>query len=186
MITYQPPAVSQDDGQQYSSISVEEFRKRFKPRKNHLDSNASFDGQMYETYGPEIAYVKKILKKQPRRIWTVLEVDDGETVVSSGWHYVNRMGYIVTKVEFDEDELIEVVDKGDVLPFNINIRVDEDGSGTIESTMCEGSCSDNVVYSTIGIESLLLAMACEGIDLHTPEMVNAINKASQIVVAHIE
>lgn len=35
----------------------DEFEAQFRPVMNHLDTNASFGGQMFETYGEERGYV---------------------------------------------------------------------------------------------------------------------------------
>lgn len=74
----------------------------FKPIKNHLDDNASLDGCMYETYGDELEFVKA----QPNEnIWTYC--DDGENGwLTSGYHFVNRLGYVICEKPFtDEHEV---------------------------------------------------------------------------------
>ena len=37
---------------------------------NHIDDNASLDGDMFETYGAEYEYVKSIYSVSPHRVWT--------------------------------------------------------------------------------------------------------------------
>lgn len=71
----------------------------FRPIKNHLDNNASHDGHMFETYGTELDYVQAIHKTTPDRVWTVLDAD-GDTYIASGYHHVNRLGYLITDVEY--------------------------------------------------------------------------------------
>jgi len=93
-------------------MTDEKFITQFEPQTNHLDDNASWGGMMYETYGAEMDYVRKIYEESPGRVWTVL--DDGEvSFLSSGFHFVNRMGYIVTK---------------NVCPDNVEIEVNDDYS----------------------------------------------------------
>lgn len=81
----------------YAEISEEAFLAIFQPIKNHLNPNAAFDfgegGTMFETYGEELAHVQS----QPAaRIWTLVEGDDG-LELTSGFHFVNRLGYIITQ-----------------------------------------------------------------------------------------
>jgi hypothetical protein len=78
-----------------------EWSERYTPIKNHLDDNASGDGFMFETYGPEVEFVKA----QPSdRIWTLIDADGREYVIA-GWHWVNRLGYFITTKPFaDESE----------------------------------------------------------------------------------
>jgi hypothetical protein len=83
----------------------------YKPVKNPLDKNASFDGCMLETYGAELEVVFEQLKKDGAKIWTVLDGDGSGLVVVAGFHFVNRLGYIITEIpwesdtiEFDEDD----------------------------------------------------------------------------------
>lgn len=89
-------------------ITEEAFVERFRPVPNHLDRNASFDfgdgGCLFETFGTELEYVKT----QPTdHVWTILDVD-GELMIASGYHFVNRLGYILTARPCPERTLIEV------------------------------------------------------------------------------
>jgi hypothetical protein len=93
-------------------ITEETFLERFRPRRNHLNPDASFDfgagGCLYETFGEELAFVRA---NDPACIWTIIETD-GELCIVSGYHFVNRLGYILCDVpvqdgasyvaEFDE------------------------------------------------------------------------------------
>lgn len=92
-------------------MEYDEFIEKFKPQKNHVDNNASFNGMMYETYGAEFEFIKS----QPEsNVWTILDGDNGQLVVASGFHHVNRIGYIVTEVPVPEGEFIEVIDEDDI------------------------------------------------------------------------
>ena len=92
----------------------EEFHTKFKVKRNHIDKNACFDGCMYETFGKELAYVYKMIKKN--RVVTIIEGDNEEKEITffdskgvkvndiittstfcylTGFHYVNRCGYFV-------------------------------------------------------------------------------------------
>lgn len=79
-------------------IEIDAFAQRFQPIPNHMDSNASVDfgrgGCLFETYGEELAFVRS---QNPQCIWTIIDGDDGESLIVSGYHFVNRLGYIVTE-----------------------------------------------------------------------------------------
>jgi hypothetical protein len=61
---------------------------------------------MFETFGKENEYIESvsISSKKSDRIWTVCE-ENNQTFVIAGWHFVNRLGYIITEIPFtDKDE----------------------------------------------------------------------------------
>ncbi len=79
-------------------ISEDAFIERFRPRPNHLNANASFDfgggGCLYETFGDELAFVRSA---NPACVWTVLDAE-GRLCLASGYHYVNRLVYVLCAV----------------------------------------------------------------------------------------
>jgi len=90
-------------------MTEDDFYSQFNCVKNHIDLNASFDGCMFETYGPELLHVQGLLKNDvmKRTIWTIIEVE-GNFYYVSGYHYVNRFGYLITEEFIKEDLEIEV------------------------------------------------------------------------------
>jgi len=48
----------------------------------------------------------------PKRVWTILESEDTITI-ASGFHYVNRMGYLITAEEWEHDQEQYVCDGGE-------------------------------------------------------------------------
>ena len=80
-------------------LTWEKFLELYKPIKNNLVENSCFDGYMYETYDEEFEQVCKMQKKNPYYIWTYLDCD---TIVQ-GLHFVNRMGYFICEIPFDEN-----------------------------------------------------------------------------------
>ena len=78
-------------------ITWDTFIQQYKPVKNHIDNNASYDGLMFETYGTELDEVQKAYKNNPETVWTVM-ADTGNIDITSGFHIVNRLGYIITEV----------------------------------------------------------------------------------------
>ncbi|MDP9903149.1 hypothetical protein [Arthrobacter bambusae] len=44
------------------------------------------------------------LDRDSRNLWTIVEGDDGNNLYAvSGWHYVNRIGYILTEEAWEEE-----------------------------------------------------------------------------------
>jgi hypothetical protein len=86
-------------------LTEEEWFEQFKPIPNHIDLNASFNdgenGYMFETYGDEIDFVKE---QKINKIWTYGEGDDGGTYIWSGWRVINRLGYFITTVPYDDSK----------------------------------------------------------------------------------
>lgn len=73
----------------------EEFEAQFKPVTNHLDTNASCDGHMFQTYCEERCFVHA----QPlEHVWTIAE-DCTEDLrwIHPGFYWINSIGHIVTE-----------------------------------------------------------------------------------------
>jgi hypothetical protein len=47
----------------------------------------------FETYGEDLDFVKS---QNPNHVWTLVDGDNGELVVVAGYHFVNRVHYIIT------------------------------------------------------------------------------------------
>jgi hypothetical protein len=91
-------------------LEEDEWFNTYKPIPNHLNSNASFQtedniGYMFETYGEELEFVQL---QDPKTIWTYCDGDDGGTYISDGYHIVNRIGYFVTTVPYDDKQYYQV------------------------------------------------------------------------------
>lgn len=84
-------------------MTWEEFEEKHKPILNHLDDNASLNGAMFETYGPELDFVVKCDKENPLTVWTFMDDGEGGTFIGDGFQHVNRIGYLVTEVPAIED-----------------------------------------------------------------------------------
>jgi hypothetical protein len=57
---------------------------------------------MLETYGDDVKQVLEIYEKTPKRVWTMLDGDEGMYLVQ-GFHYVNRIYYVITIEEASEE-----------------------------------------------------------------------------------
>ena len=90
-------------------LTEEQWFDTYKPIPNHLDENASFNdgdnGYMFETYGDELEFVKA---QDSNRIWTYSDGDNGGTYISDGYHVVNRIGYFVTTVPYDDKQYYQI------------------------------------------------------------------------------
>jgi hypothetical protein len=99
-------------------LTEDQFDEQYELVPNPLDENASFDGCMHETYGDELLIVQEMAKEN--RVITIIETDDDpdfdydEAIENgdelplgmayvSGMHYVNRIGYLITKEPITED-----------------------------------------------------------------------------------
>jgi len=89
----------------FIEMDFDEWCATYKPIPNNIVEDASFDGTMFETYGAEIAFVKKA---DPAYIWMYGDGDDGGTYLWNGWHIVNRIGYFITEVPCPADTTIQV------------------------------------------------------------------------------
>lgn len=89
----------------FIEMEYEDFIETYKPIKNHIDTNASFDGYMFETYGKEVDFVKS---QSPSNIWMYGDGDDGGSFIWSGWGFVNRIGYFITEVPFPDNTDIQI------------------------------------------------------------------------------
>lgn len=82
-------------------MSFESWADEYQPMINHLTAGAAFDGLMFETHGNElalaVAYADGSMGRSYRRkVWTLVEDDEGEPVIVEGYHLVNRLGYFLT------------------------------------------------------------------------------------------
>jgi hypothetical protein len=92
-----------------TQLTIDEFYAAYLPQKNDFDDNASWNGCMLETYGDDYEYVKTVHALAPDRLWTIIDGGD-HPILTNGFHYVNRIGYVVTVRPAPEDTFIEVVD----------------------------------------------------------------------------
>lgn len=94
----------------FIELTEDEFDDRYPLVQNHLNANASWaygdgPGCLFETYGEEVAFVGQ---QDPRTIWTLVDGEDGDMYVISGFHFVNRIGYLLSTISVPEDVTIQV------------------------------------------------------------------------------
>ena len=85
----------EDKEKKTNKIDIDTFFEKYKPEKNSFQKHSSFDGCMFETFGEELAYVKAHQEKY-KDVWTITE-EEGELFIEYGFHFVNRIGYFITK-----------------------------------------------------------------------------------------
>ena len=85
-------------------LTEDDFLARFKPVPNPIDPGAGFDGCLFETFGDDLAYVQA---QDPNLVWTVLD-SDGQLSIASGFHVVNRLGYLIASVPVAPDHIYSV------------------------------------------------------------------------------
>lgn len=89
----------------FIEMTEDEWVATYKPIKNNIDMNSSFNGTMFETYGEEVEFVKA---QDQNRIWMLGDGDDGGMYVWSGWGFINRIGYFITEVPFPDNTTIQI------------------------------------------------------------------------------
>lgn len=121
-------------------LTFEEWFERFQPIKNHLDSNASHDGYMFETYDAELAFVHSVRADAPQMVWTITSSGDYSTL-GDGYHYVDREGYFICTVPVPEGESFEIVLHE---PDEEDLQLDADGQRFFDAVVEAGVTIDLV------------------------------------------
>lgn len=86
---------------------VEQWEATYQPVINIPDESESWGGIMFETYGDDYATILTVAEKEPRRVWTLVDGEDG-TYIVNGFRLVNRIGYFITEKEWNVGDRIEV------------------------------------------------------------------------------
>ena len=84
------------------TITFEEFIETYKPQKNPFVQDSSYDGHMFETYGVELAHVREYGNKN---IWTIINCENEESWIIPGFHFVNRLGYILCEIPWESEDI---------------------------------------------------------------------------------
>lgn len=113
----------------FRAMTPEEFTQEFRPVQHPRE------GELWPLERtPEI-----VRAADERRLWTAVDGDDGQTFYLSGWHLVNRFGYVVTERPYPEEEEIEV----EFPPFGSCATCDGELSESYPSgTYCSDKCAE--------------------------------------------
>jgi len=81
-------------------ITKDEFDASYPLLKNHLNADSGWafgddGGCLFETYGEALDFVRQ---QPPSTVWTLVDGDDGDQYLLSGFHVVNRIGYLLSTV----------------------------------------------------------------------------------------
>ena len=91
-------------------LTEDEFDDRFPLVPNHINPSATWafgdgPGCLFETFGPEFEFVRRYDR---RKVWTLVDGDDGDLYVVNGLHLVNRVGYLLSRDPVPDDTAVEV------------------------------------------------------------------------------
>lgn len=90
-------------------LTEDQFAEQYPLRCNHLNPHAAWGeehgGCLFETYGEELEFVRQ---QDPRNIWTLIDGEDGDLYVLSGFHCVNRIGYLLSSTPVPEGVEVSV------------------------------------------------------------------------------
>lgn len=94
----------------FIELTEDEFDQQYRPVSNHLNPTAPWDqgdatGCLYETYGEEYEFIKAL---DHRRVWTLVDNNDGTMNIISGRRWINRLGYLVTEVPWPAEATVIV------------------------------------------------------------------------------
>lgn len=70
----------------------------YTPRMNRIHPTQEFQ---FETYGDDLEYVKDF---DQNYVWTVTDDDSGNLSIHKGFHYVNRLYYVISKESHEDDD----------------------------------------------------------------------------------
>ena len=92
---------------EYNQVLLKQLQAKEDTGSILPDDMCSFGGCMYETFGEELEYVKQ----QPnKRIWTIVDGDGDDLIIIAGFHFVNRLGYLITDKEWEDENETYVID----------------------------------------------------------------------------
>lgn len=88
-------------------MTFEEWIEKYKPINNWLRKGE--DTELFETYGVELGVVLGVNLMDTRKVWTLIEGDEG-LWVTNGYHLVNRLNYLITDIPYEgEEEFMDVL-----------------------------------------------------------------------------
>lgn len=88
-------------------MTYEQWVEQYVPIQNAIGTSGAYDGTMWETSGKEEQFVRN---SNPQHVWTLMTDDDGRLIITSGWAFVNRMGYFLTRYPWDGERGDIIID----------------------------------------------------------------------------
>ena len=84
-------------------MTYQDFVDQYKPIQNtNIGSSGSFGNTMFETYGAELDLVHGVNNLEPKKVCTIIEVED-KFYILKGFHFVNRWGYFILENPVEEN-----------------------------------------------------------------------------------
>ena len=105
----------------YLQLDETAFEQRFRPLKDEAGAWRDFDW----TDAADLGEITRAAAEL--RLWTTVDVD-GFVMLLSGWHLVNRLGYVISEVAFPELVAIEVYDPADLEDWDAFCRAPNDAA----------------------------------------------------------
>ncbi len=87
-------------------MTFHDWLNKYRPILNPY-CNTRLNVRMFETYGEELDHVHKVRENNKRSVWTLVDSNSISTIIP-GYHHINRLGYFITEVTWD-DELLSVL-----------------------------------------------------------------------------
>lgn len=69
-----------------------------------VEYDGGSDLGLFETYGQDLKTVLQVAKKYPRRVWTLIDIENGGTAWINGYRVVNRILYAITHEDGQQNE----------------------------------------------------------------------------------
>ena len=73
-----------------------------------IEELSEFNGDnshLLQTFGKDLKVVMKQVKKNPKKVWTIIDCGERKLYAIAGYHFVNRLNYVITEEEWkDESE----------------------------------------------------------------------------------
>jgi hypothetical protein len=94
----------------FIELTEEDFDAQYPLVPNHINPSAGWNyadtgGCLFETSGHEFDFVRRY---DPRKVWTLVDGDDGDMYLISGLHFVNRVGYLLSRDAIPADATVQV------------------------------------------------------------------------------
>lgn len=79
-----------------------DYQEWFNKYKPHMDEH---DPTLLKFYEPrEQTDIAALTSADPGTIWTLTQGDDNSLLIQPGYHFVNRLNYIITSVPYGKDD----------------------------------------------------------------------------------
>jgi hypothetical protein len=94
----------------FIELTEDELDQRFTFVPNHLNTTAGWvyggnRGCLFETYGDELAFVQR---QDKQHVWTVVDSEHGDMYILSGFHQINRVGYLISQHARPDNVAIQI------------------------------------------------------------------------------